>query len=99
MVKCGSPRRYGLVPSSGSTRKKLLPTVGACPAAAASSDTAGTPGAMRASAARMIASDSRSATVTGLPSALTIAVTPAARCAICTRAAASVTGRRLSARK
>ena len=66
MVNCGLPRMNGLVPSSGSTRKNESPVLGMRPTAAASSETTGTPGATRASPARMMSSDSRSATVTGL---------------------------------
>jgi hypothetical protein len=97
IVNSGLPLMNDLVPSTGSTRKNESPVLGMCPAEAASSDTTGTPGAARSSPARMISSDCRSATVTGLRSAFVSAVTPAAKWAMSTCAASRATPRRRSA--
>ena len=78
MVNSGLPLMKPLVPSSGSTRKNAPAMSGMRPAATSSSAMTGTPGARRASPARMISSDCRSAAVTGLWSALRSTATPGA---------------------
>ena len=72
-VKCGSPRTNALVPSSGSTRKKRGPIASGVPnSLACSSEITGTPGKRRARASRISVSPRRSASVTGLWSALAL---------------------------
>ncbi len=60
------------VPSSGSTKKKAGPTSGLAPAAVASSETIGMPGAASLRAGRMMSSASWSAAVTGVLSSFSL---------------------------
>ena len=70
-VKWGSPRTNALVPSSGSTRKNSGPIASGVPnSLACSSEITGTPGKVFDSRSRISSSARRSASVTGLSSAL-----------------------------
>ena len=81
-VKWGSPRTKALVPSSGSTRKKRGPMASGVPnSLACSSEITGMSGNRRARRARISVSARRSASVTGLWSALAMTVRPASTAA------------------
>ncbi len=89
-VQCSSPRTKALVPSSGSTRKKRGPIWSGVPnSEASSSETTGTPGKRRASSCRISASPRRSASVTGLSSALRSTCSPERHSGRISRPAAS----------
>src|SRR5262245_57116844 len=98
MVNSGLPLMKPLVPSRGSTRKKRSDVAGKRPLLTASSAMTGMPGASRCRPCRMMSSAARSAMVTGLRSAFLSTATPGPKWDISTRAAASTTSKRPSAR-